>query len=254
MKRSFKLAASGLLAYFLALLVLFPAAQAWQLAKPYLPAGLPLQPHALQGTLWKGSAETLSWHDTPLGRLHWHLSPWTLLLGKAGLSLQLQDDDKHLDSRLQVARDGSLNITQLDMRLPAGELARFNPGLPIAADGLLLLHLDGAVMAPGTAPELRGNAVWQEAVLVIGEVLQLGDLHLALQPGENGGTQATIRDSGGPLEISGSIQLEAGMRYQFEARVKARPEADPGLHNSLGLLGKADGRGYRTLRYRGHLR
>jgi len=243
----------GLSAYALALVITLPARHAYSLAVYHLPKTLPVTLHDLGGSLWSGRAGTVAWRSTPLGGLRWELSPWSLLRGRLGLDLQLQDTNSSLAGHAAVTRDGHVLLHNVSARLPAARLMLFNTGLPIAADGNVAVNLEEVQLPPQGAPALRGTLMWSQALLVAGQPLKLGDLKLTLQPGETGGTTGTLSDAGGPLEINGTLILDANRSYRLEAKLRARPEADASLGNSLKMLGRADGRGYYTLRYTGRM-
>ncbi len=254
MKRTWlKYALLGVCAYALALAITLPARYAYSMAAPRLPKTVPVTLHDLGGSLWSGRAATVAWRNTPLGELHWDISPWSLIGGRLAMAVQLQDSDSTLSGHLTLARDGNATLRDVSARLPAGRLMAFNPGLPIAADGMIAASLEEARLSPQGVPSLRGIVVWNQALLVAGQPLKLGDLKLALQPGEQGGTVGTLSDAGGPLEINGTLTLDANRSYRLDAKLRARPEADAALGNSLKLLGRPDGRGYYTLRYNGRL-
>lgn len=254
MKRTWlKYVLLGLLAYTLALAVTLPARHAYSLAASRLPKTLPVTLHDLGGSLWSGRAGTVAWRNTSLGELQWDLSPWQLVSGRLAAAVQLQDSDSTLTGHLTLTRDGNATLREVNARLPAGRLMAFNPGLPIAADGVIAANLEEAQLPQQGAPTLRGAIVWSQALLVAGRPLKLGDLKLTLQPGEKGGTSGTLSDAGGPLEISGTVTLDANRSYRLEAKLRARPEADAGLGDSLKMLGRPDGRGYYALRYNGRL-
>jgi general secretion pathway protein N len=248
-----KYALVGLLTYALALIVLLPAQQAYGVAQPYLARSMPVTLHDLGGSVWSGRAGTLAWRSTPLGALQWELSPWQLLQGRLGVHWQLQDTATALTGHATVRRDGGIALRDVAARFPAAQLMLFNPGLPIAADGTIAVKLDEARLQPQAAPALRGTVVWSQALLVAGQPLKLGDLRLTLQPAENGGSSGAISDGGGPLEISGTVVLDANRSYRLDAKLRARPGADAALGTGLQLLGRADARGYHTLRYSGRL-
>lgn len=244
--------ALGLAAFLLALVATLPARQAYGLVQSRL-GNLPLTLHEVGGTVWSGQAGALAYRSTPLGALQWELSPWRLLLGRLALAVQLQDDAGAVSGRITVHSDGSAVLREVTGRLPAGRFMLFNPGLPIAADGIIALNLEEAQLPAEQAPALRGTVVWSQALLVAGQPLRLGDLKLTLQPGEDGGTTGVLADAGGPLEINGTLSLDKGRNYRLEAKLRARPEAEAGLGNALQMLGRPDGRGYYTLRYSGRL-
>lgn len=92
--RTFGLALTALLAFVAALIVLAPAgAVKMALARSDAPVNL-VRP---EGRLWSGSGE-LYLRDVALGRLTWQLTPSTLLAGRLGATLSLDDSGHHLEA------------------------------------------------------------------------------------------------------------------------------------------------------------
>lgn len=238
-------------AYLLTLLTTFPAAHAYRLLAPHLPPAATLSMHAVNGTLWQGRAGTLAVTGNPLGALEWEVQPAPLLRGHLALRARLRLPDGEVAGQIRLTTD-ELALQDMDGRLPAGRLlALLPPGLPLAAAGDLALHLEEAHLTAHTAPVLRGTVTWRQAQLLFGEPLALGDLQLVLTPGDEGGSIGRLSDTGGPLEIAGTLTLTAARSYRFEARLRARAAASDALRQTLALLGRPDGSGFVPLRQQG---
>lgn len=249
-----KLSLIGMLAYVFALVALFPAHHAYGLTRPRLPEDLALNLYNLDGSICSGHAGTLSWHGVPLGALHWELDPWQLLRGQLTARLQLHGKNTQINSHATVMLDGNVVLRDLDARLSAAQLLLLlNPGLPIAAAGTVTVRLDEVHLQPPHSPVLHGVINWNQALLVVGQPLQMGNLHLTLQADDNGGTRGALGDSGGPLEVNGSVIIDPNRVFHLSVKLRPRPGAGAALDNGLQLLGDPDGRGYYNLRYRGQL-
>ena len=80
-----------------------------------------------------------------------------------------------------------------------------------------------------------------------GEAAQIGNFALEFDStteSEAGTLTGTISDTGGPLELKGSLLLVAPGSYTLKTRLKARPDAPEAMQNNLKFLGSpmADGR------------
>jgi hypothetical protein len=65
--------------------------------------------------------------------------------------------------------------------------------------------------------------------------------------------QGQLRDLGGPLAVSGQLQLTRGNNYALSGSVTARGDASPQLVQALELLGPPDPQGRRTFSLAGSL-
>jgi len=59
--------------------------------------------------------------------------------------------------------------------------------------------------------------------------------------------------NGGPLELRGSLLLQAPSNYMLKTRLKAREEAPDSLQKNLEFLGSADADGLRVFELSGSL-
>ena len=63
-----------------------------------------------------------------------------------------------------------------------------------------------------------------------------------------------VSDSGGPLLVEGTFQLNPNGRYQLRLKLAARNKADNDLGASLAMFGRADKEGKVSINYNGNLR
>ena len=66
-----------------------------------------------------------------------------------------------------------------------------------------------------------------------------GDLHLDFNAEKEGGSSASIKDSGGPLSISGKLSLSKNAVLHLSTKLSAR-ETGSSLDQMLSILGKKD--------------
>ena len=67
------------------------------------------------------------------------------------------------------------------------------------------------------------------------------------------GGHAVIIDTGGPIELSGTVVLTAPSNYDVNLRITARPTAPKQLNDSLQLLGPAERDGSRVFKLEGSI-
>lgn len=241
----------GVAVYLVMLIATFPAAYAYRLLGTHLLPASPLRPYQISGSIWSGRVGTLAYGATALGALSWQVHPLQLLLGRLALHYQLALPDGSIEGTALIGRS-DLTLRKLSGRLPATALMAFNTGLPMGVDGTIAFNIAHARLPAHGTPSADGTVVWDSAALLTGQRLPLGDLKLTLKPTAHGGVDGTVADAGGgPLQLSGNIGLDANHGYHLDLRLRARPNADTALRNSLQLLGRPDPRGDYTLRYNG---
>jgi hypothetical protein len=78
--------------------------------------------------------------------------------------------------------------------------------------------------------------------------LRIGSYEIVFDAAPSGSDARTgrIKDLGGPLEVTGSLQFTRPPGYLLQGLVRSRPEASPTLQRQLEALGPADAEGRRT--------
>lgn len=248
----------GSVLYLLFLIALFPAAQAYRLAADPLKAALPqLQLAGVEGTIWSGKVKSLVYRKAPIGEVSWQLSPLPLMFASAHLNALMQSKDGYLQSQISApltGGDGSVELTEIEGRMPITELMRFTPYLPVALDGMLSFDLPGMVVAAdGRLIQAEGTVTWHQAAMSAPQALSFGDLQVVLHTDEEGQISGDISDRGGPLKVAGKLVLSPDRSYRLQATVTAAPEAPSSLVSSLGWLGRPDANGRYSINYNGKM-
>jgi hypothetical protein len=70
---------------------------------------------------------------------------------------------------------------------------------------------------------------------------------------DSGVLTGRIRDTGGPLELQGTLVLTPPANYDLDARVKARPNAAKALKDNLQFLGSPESDGSRIFKFAGSI-
>ena len=125
---------------------------------------------------------------------------------------------------------------QASLSLDALELA---DGWPTAVVGDLTL---AGLEAPPFVPNGRDT------------LFALGDYKVTFVPAPERGLAARFADNGGPLEVSGTVDLDAARVYTFDALIEPRPGAAEGLVQGLEIMtAEPDAEGRRRLTLTGSL-
>jgi general secretion pathway protein N len=246
--------AVGVGAYFAFTLSSFPAATAYRW---FAPAGVRLA--GIEGTLWSGRAAGGAVDELALHDVRWRVSAWQLLLGRIAADLRAQLDDGFVTAQVKATR----------RRVQLSDV-RASTSLPTLRNVLPLAGMSGAASLRLSTVDLDVAKAWPtkivgeltlaqlETVPLIsagprGRLVPLGNFIVRFVDGA-GGINATINDTGGPLEVSGTLALDAGRAYKINARIKPRADAPQELVDGLNAItADPDAEGRRPLTWSGTL-
>lgn len=243
MRRTAALAALGLAAYAVFLLLTVPA--------PFLAAraldatrGAVMLTGA-RGTLWHGEARARIFPrrgpPVEIDSLAWHFQPARLLAGRFSFDVKL--GAAGLTGELEAARaPGGWQLRDLVVRGEAAGLATLAPILaalrPAGALTIAAPRLDW----DGEA--LRGDAMaeWRGASVGWSEVRPLGSYRANLRSSQ-GPAQVTVTTLDGPLRVTGQGTLTPPLALAFSGEARADAAQAQALEPLLALIGakRADG-------------
>lgn len=245
--------ALGVGAYLAFLVTTFPAAAAihW-----FAPATLGIaQP---SGTVWSGSARSVAVPGFILSDVGWTLDFVPLMLGRVSgdVDARLPDGFVRAGFTLRSGQRVDLNGLQLTTSLQAlrdllpvydarGGISasidelRIQDGLPVLVTGEIRLgNLEVAPLLQGRGQPLVALGTYRAVFVDSGEP----------------GAFAQLEDTGGPIELHGSLALSPDGSYLLEGRVRARDGAPADLVQGIELMtGEPDAEGLRSLTFAGSL-
>lgn len=245
--------ALGVGAYLAFAIASFPAGTAYRW---FAPDTVTLA--AIQGTLWSGRAGAASVAGLTVQNVRWRVRPLTLFVGRVTADVEARLPDGFLNARVSASPAAvrlndvraSTSIAALRGLLPVSGVrgqasATFaeltlEDGWPTTAVGeLRLAQLEAAPFIP------NGQ-----------QLVPLGDYLVQFQPsGAENGIAATFSDTnGGPLEVMGSLTLDARRAYSLDALIKPRDGANADLVQGLAYMSsEPDAAGRRRLTLTGTL-
>lgn len=201
------------------------------------------------GTAWHGNGE-LVLRGIDLGRLSWQTRPWTLLHGAVGAQVRLRGSNMDAWGRVQADRDGTV-LTNVDGE--AGlELMATLTGLPTALDGRLTADLgEVRIGRDGSLDAARGRIVAHDARLPrLG--VAIGTLTLTLQS-SNGSITGRLSNSGGDLDLAGTLKLAPTGDYSLHATLKPHAGKNRLTDGLAAFLGSPDAQARYHFDTSGHL-
>jgi general secretion pathway protein N len=252
MSSRYSLLALGLGVYLAVAISSFPAALAYRW---FAPDALKLA--SLEGTIWRGSADYGAVAGLPIFDLRWQLHPATLLTGRIGLTTVARLPDGLASARL-LASSRQLELTEVRANLSLQSMR--DVIAQGAVSGRLSLSLNRLDLVDGVPVAAEGSVALADLVappLVPMEgvtSIALGNYRAELTSAEQPGILALVNDEGGPLELSGRVQLAPDRSFTLDALIKPRPGAPEVLVQGLELVtGEPNATGHRRFVQQGSL-
>lgn len=203
------------------------------------------------GTLWNGEARSVSF--TPPGgqtisleRLAWNIRPLGLALGQLPVTIEFSGAEAsgHGTLRLSPSR---LDISQLDVTLPATWLGRIQPRFDIYRLGGSFTLRSNAFSLRQNHYQGQGEIFWHQATFGLSPVKPVGSYRGEISGGGRD-IQLQFQTQNGALELAGSGTWSRQSGIHFSGTAKAR-ERESELAPVLRLLGKADPSGFYALKF-----
>ena len=200
---------------------------------------------APSGTVWTGRCAALRVGSTLLGQTSWTLRWRELLRARLGGELSIQQPGLTLSAFVSASPTGTLSAREVvgDVQLGYAVVERLAPNLR----GRLALDLDEVVVRDGWIRALRGVVRVDGLQQTYPQALALGSyrIEFAGQPDASGRLLGQLQDTGGPLDVRGTLALPANPGYELTGSVATRAETPATLANQIRFLGSADAAGRR---------
>lgn len=230
------IAGAGTAALLLSLIALIPARIGIAVA------GLPAETvSGVSGTVWRGSLQRLAMDGIVLGPVAWVARPTRLFLGQLAADVEATLPDGFLNSGVAVSLGGTLLLSDLEGAAPIAWLA------PAAGrdGGQLTARFEKLAIDGERIDTAVGSLTIAGVVLPVptaGPVLAPGNYVITFDAKDlapDAQLSGTVADSGGPLEIAGTVTFTPPRSYELSGTAKPRPEAPAELRNALQMLGPA---------------
>ncbi len=245
--------ALGAGAYLAFTLTSFPATTAWAWfgREPVRLAGI-------EGTIWTGRAALGSVAQLAVSDIRWHVHPLPLLLGRLTADLEVKLTDGFVTGRV-AATPSSVELTQLKVSTSLPVLQAVLPvrgmqGLANADFSRLRLERGWPTVAIG---RVRLAEIEVAPLVPTGgqQLVPLGNYEVTFDDDmPEDGITGTFRDTGGPLEVTGSVVVEENRAYKLDSLIKPRADASSALVQGLSIMTpEPDAQGRRRLTLTGSL-
>lgn len=208
----------------------------------------------ISGTIWKGNAQVLRLPGAHLGSVAWDMHALALLTGRLTADIELKRTDGFAKTLFTATPSKRLSFEDLSASLPLTALpAGVVPG---GWTGTLNLRFADLVVEDGWPTHLDGSLEALDLSNPARRTGGLGSYKVVFPPDASAGDTiaGALSDLGGPLQVTGTVQLKKSDRsYVVEGLVAARPDAPQNLAKSLEILGPPDADGRRPFSVAGTL-
>ncbi len=196
------------------------------------------------GSLWQGQCARLRAGGTTIGPVSWRLHALPLLLARVDVDLVSHDASLPGSAQLTLRSGGRLEAHALRASVPLD--SGLLPLFPNGWSGQLGLDLSTLTLKAGHISALQG-IVNADALKQISPAMPFGSYQLRFtgSAARDGWIVGELRDSGGPLAVTGTLQLRASGDYELNGTAAARSDATPELAKAVEFLGAADAQGRR---------
>jgi general secretion pathway protein N len=198
----------------------------------------------VEGTVWRGSAQVLQINTANLGAVTWDLHALALFTARLKADVKVTRSDGFAQSVVTVSTS-NVSFEQLSAALPLGAVPA--GAIPGGWTGNMNAKLDRLMLSNGWPVDAQGTL---EIIDVTGPArrpVNMGSYQVvfaAASPNPEALTGA-LTDAGGPLQITGTLQLKPDRSYLIEGLIATRPDAPPDVVNTLQYLGAPDAQGRR---------
>ena len=189
----------------------------------------------VEGSIWRGSAATLTIGHTDFSPVTWRFTPSSLLVLKLGFMVEALQPDGFVWTRVEVSPLGAIALRDLQAALPVEPFSRT---LRIGGlGGELDAHMTEVVLRTGWPRRLDGKVQIKRLRLNIPQTEQLGNYVLTFSDQRDDPLVGEIRDMDGPLALEGTLTLTRDRSYLIEGLITPRPSASTQLGNALQFIG-----------------
>lgn len=226
----------GLLGYGVFMLAYFPAANLLALAGDQVPGGL--RAAQTEGTLLAGSAKNLRLGHGTIQSLTWRWRPLALFTGRWEYALAVREPGLDLSAMVSLDSARAIRITGLQGQAALERVAALASPYPLLLDGDLTLQMEELCLDPTGIPNAaRGTIQLSDTRTSIGRAFALGDFYATFTTADKI-IRGEIKDTGGPLDLTGTLTHDPDGRYGFSGELGVRDESNAELRQILGILGQ----------------
>ena len=224
--------------YLLFLIVNVPASLAISFIN--LPTNLTYR--TVSGTAWTGKLQQARYKGVSLGTVNWEFSPLNLLLGELSSDVSIVSNEQYINTELTVSLSGKVNLEETRFSIDLSSLQPLTYGMPFAYEGKASGYFPVSFFLKNEYVGLNGKLSLSAIAMISPQQQSLGDFMVDFRAENEGATSGKIADNGGPLSISGTLNLSKNGQIVVSAKLAAK-EAGSALEQALAFFGRKDSNG-----------
>ena len=248
MKKLWPLLTLGIGAFLIFALVTLPASVVLSFVHP---ANVTID--GVSGTIWQGRAQAVRSGTTHVGSVDWALNLLALFTGKLGADVKITRTDGFAQGEIAAGAGGRLTLRKFNASLPVSALP---PNIVRGGwTGTLNMQLAELALENAWPVTLNGTIVVADLVGPASRPAALGGYKVIFPEGAAKGDtlSGTLTDTGGPLAVNGTVQLNKNRSYLVSGMIATRPDAPSEMAKTLEILGEPDAQGRRQFSIEGSM-
>lgn len=194
---------------------------------------------SVSGTAWSGQARQVKYSSVNLGLLKWKIHPLHMLIGKFAADISLTNGEQYLHSEISLGLSGAVELEETRFFIDISTLQPLTYGMPFSYAGYAKGDFPVSYIHKNHYLQLTGQLDLNDLKLTSPQQQLFGDIHVDFSATKDGGSSADITDAGGPLRISGKLNMDKNAMLHLSAKLSAR-ETGSSLDQLLSLFGKKD--------------
>jgi len=235
MKINKKLIFLGLISFIIALLWQAPATLLATTLEQNNPG---LSINGVAGRFWNGSAEQVTYQQTPLGKATWTITPLGLLTASVKGHLTLHSTDFNLTGDFVAGMKGSLLLTDALFDVSGAWVNRLQNYTRLGGTFRgVITELESTPSNPAEPPLINGTLNWEQGAIKSPINLPEGNYQLVITPDSKGKLTGKLASNKAPLDLKGTLTLDKTWQYTTDVKVKTTPKGKA-LKGMLSMAGK----------------
>jgi general secretion pathway protein N len=216
-----------------------------------------VQGFGVEGSIWKGSARIINVAGQQLRNTEWDLALSRLVIGQLGGDFKTRWGSGFAEGFGSISMAGTIRLSDAQASF---DVALLNSLLGIPkVGGQISLQIEDLEVIDSWPRRLSGSGEIRNLsspLMGNGAADLIGNVAVEFDTATETDTQTItgqIYDTGGPLELKGTILLTPPGNYDLSTRLKTRPDAPKVLQQNLQFLGSPESDGSHIFKLAGSI-
>ena len=197
---------------------------------------------SISGTIWSGKARKLKVSGIDLGTVNWKLHPLNLIIGELSADVAIVNNQQYINTQVYLSSSGKIELEETRFLIDLSLLQPLTYGMPFSYDGKAAGYFPISFFHKNNHVGINGKLSLTGLTMISPQYQSFGDFVIDFRAEKEGATSGQIKDSGGPLNITGQLTLKKNGQLNLSAKLAAR-ESGSSIEKALSFLGKKDASG-----------